>query len=491
MIACLECSDRTLPDARARCFPRIGLRIHVQDILLNHGDRGTFAYGATTASGMRVLVVTNLYPPHYHGGYELRCAQVAEALHSAGHTVQVLTSDYGIPPASLRRPERRTEERQGVPVQRCLNQYLYPPQPTGRPWRVRQARRELADARVFARTVKDFRPDIVNWWSMYGLSKLLLPLPHRWGVPDIHWIEHWWMIEDFDLEGENPGAFWSAVWEGRWGPRIARPGFRLIAKEWERRVEREGIPTREFPNQPTHVCFVSEHMRTLYREAGLDFASSEVIHGGVPVDPFYQPVMTRPASDRLRVLYVGQMTPDRGLHTVLEALAHLDVGLRSKLSFTVAGGGQAAYETRVKNQVEELHLTDTVTFLGKIPHRDMPRLYKEHDLLVFPSMRDEGLPLTMVEAMLAGCAVITTGSGGAAEVATAADLPLFPKGDAMALSRLLALMVLHPERRLAIASRGQKAALDDFTFDRMMERWVATLDRVHQGPPAGAAPRIP
>ncbi len=42
--------------------------------------------------GLRILVVTNLYPPHYHGGYELRCAQVAEAMQSAGHTVRVLTS---------------------------------------------------------------------------------------------------------------------------------------------------------------------------------------------------------------------------------------------------------------------------------------------------------------------------------------------------------------------------------------------------------------
>jgi glycosyltransferase involved in cell wall biosynthesis len=108
----------------------------------------------------------------------------------------------------------------------------------------------------------------------------------------------------------------------------------------------------------------------------------------------------------------------------------------------------------------------------------MPRLYKEHDLLVFPSMRDEGLPLTMVEAMLAGCAVVTTGSGGAMEVATAADLPLFPKGDAAALSRILAFMAAHPEQVREVASRGQNVAVRDFSFDRMMERWLATLGRI-------------
>ena len=182
----------------------------------------------------------------------------------------------------------------------------------------------------------------------------------------------------------------------------------------------------------------------------------------------------------MRILYVGQLTPDRGLHTVIEALADLDPGSRSRIALSVAGAGQVEYERRVKEQVEALRLTDCVTFLGKVPHGDMPRLYKAHDLLVFPSMRDEGLPLTMVEAMLAGCAVVTTGSGGAMEVARVADLPLFPKGDAVALARMLESMAAHPEEVREVASRGQKIALRDFSVGRMMERWLATLDRIHQ-----------
>lgn len=446
---------------------------------------------------MRVLVVTNLYPPHYHGGYELRCAQVAEAMQSAGHTVRVLTSGYRVPQERLGRIEGRTEEQHGVQIYRRLDQYLFPPQPTGRPWRVRQARRELADAGTFLREVRAFRPDIVNWWSMYGLSKLLLPLPHRCGIPDVHWIEDSWMIDDYCREGESPEAFWSALWDARWGPRAVRPVFRFLARAWERRVEREGIPAREFPNRPTHVSFVSEHLRTLYRKAALDFPSSEVIHGGVPVEQFYHPVEATPSgTDRLRILYVGQLTPDRGLHTVIEALAHLEAGSRSRIALSVAGAGQVEYERRVKKQVEALRLTECVTFHGKVPHADMPSLYRAHDLLVFPSMRDEGLPLTMVEAMLAGCAVVTTGSGGAIEVARAADLPLFAKGDPVALTRVLTFMMAHPEEVREVASRGQRIALMEFGVDRMLERWLATLGRIHQGVRQGGptrwstAPRI-
>ena len=45
---------------------------------------------------MKILVVSNLYPPHYVGGYELRCEVAVKALGARGHTVRVLTSNHGV-----------------------------------------------------------------------------------------------------------------------------------------------------------------------------------------------------------------------------------------------------------------------------------------------------------------------------------------------------------------------------------------------------------
>jgi glycogen synthase len=431
---------------------------------------------------MRILVVTNLYPPHYHGGYEVRCAQVAEALRSSGHEVCVLTSTHGLPLSLWGGLRRRTEEVNGIPVHRRLSQCAYPPQPAHRPWTVFQALREMADVKEFTRLVENFRPDIVNWWSMYGLSKMLLPLPSARGIPDVHWIEHWWMIEDYGRGQVDPSAFWTMLWDGGWGPPALRPLLRLIGRGWEWRTARRGLPTRTFPNRPRHVCFVSEHLRMLHRAAGLEFASSEVIHGGVPPEAFYEAVAIRrrdPA--RLRVLYAGQITRDRGLHTVIEALGLIDPLRRGQVVLSVVGTGPSEYLEHIKARVEELRLGDCVTFHGKVPHEQMPRVYRANDVLVFPSIRDEGLPLTMVEAMLAGCAVVTTGSGGAMEVATAAELPLFPKEDAVALSRIVVRLASEPDEVARIAARGQSSAMSDFTLDRMMERWLATLQRLHDG----------
>jgi glycogen synthase len=431
---------------------------------------------------MRILVVSNLYPPYYHGGYEVRCMQVAETLQHTGHDVSVLTSTYGLPVSRSGHIQPLTELMNGVPVHRWLHQYAYGSESSfHRPRTIFRAKREISDTRKFIRLLRDFEPDIVNWWSMNGLAKPLLSLPGQWAIPDVHWIEHPWMINEYGPSGEKAATFWINLWEGDWGPLFCRPLLRRIGRWWEKRIEQEGLPTRRFYNSPSHVCFVSEYLMTLYEKGGIEFPFSEIIHGGVPTAPFYRPIRALDVSRPLRLLYASQITPDRGLHTVVEALIRIDEGLRSQLSLSIAGHVCAYYGyylEEVKQRVKELGLSGSVSYLGKIPLAQMPELYERHDVLIFPSSRPEGLPLTMVEAMLAGCAVVTTGSGGAMEIAQLADLPLFPADDPDALSRVLVKLLLNRPEVLRIASHGQKVALQKFTSDRMMDRWTETLQKI-------------
>src|SRR5690349_7046049 len=51
---------------------------------------------------MKILIISNLYPPQYVGGYELICQIVVEALRARGHCVHVLTSDHEINSAQPR-----------------------------------------------------------------------------------------------------------------------------------------------------------------------------------------------------------------------------------------------------------------------------------------------------------------------------------------------------------------------------------------------------
>ena len=424
-------------------------------------------------------MVSNIYPPYYRGGYELRCAEVATGLLRRDHEVVVLTSTYGLPSRLLRRARRRTERIGDVTVHRALGEYAYGSNPVLPPWTLTQAWAELTDARWFLRLLDQFRPDVVNWWSMNGLSKTLLPIPSARRIPDVHCIDDPWMIREYGPDGDIAAAFWLSLWDGRWGPPLARSLLRRLGAWWESRIHREGISTRWFSNRPRHVCFESRFLADYYREAGFHFDSTEVIHGGIPVARFLAPGrIAGEKSGPMRVLYAGQISRDRGLHTAVDAIGGLDAAARSQLTLTVVGDDTDDYAAEIRRRVAELGLGDHVHFRGKVRYEDMPAVYREHDVLVFTSTRPEGLGFVMVEAMLSGCGVLTTGSGGAMDVAIAAGLPLFPKDDSVALGRLLVRLVSDRPHLREIAARGQQVAQREFNADVMVDRMESMLLRI-------------
>lgn len=433
---------------------------------------------------MKVLIVTNLYPPYFVGGYELRCAQVAEYLQGGGYEVRVLTSSYGLG-AIDECTQRGIEKVGGVPVDRSLHDYRSGGRPEGHFYTLGMARRQLKDVRRFVQVLHEFRPDVVNWWNLEGLTKTILPIPAAKGIPDVHCVADTWMIREYGRYGENESLFWFHFWRGNWGPRMFRRLLRRILSIWERKVRDEGIPTQPFSNCPRHVWFVSEFMRYEHTKAGLLFPSSEVIYSGVPTERFYaQRATSWFGNGPLRLLYAGYIDFNRALHTIVEALGLLSLDVRERIELSIAHSGPpkpTPYVEAIKSRIEQLGLTKTVTFLGKMQHDDMPRVYADHHVLIFSSTRKEGLPMTMMEAMCAGCAVVTTGSGGAVEIADLADLPIFPKDHPLALSRLIAKLVREPQLVSQIAKRGQDVVLREFTFTRMVESFSNTLQMVCNG----------
>lgn len=426
---------------------------------------------------MRILIVSNLYPPYYRGGYEIHCARAAEGLRRRGHDVYAVTSTYGLPRVGAVAARDRGDVN-GIPVRRVFHEHAYGSAPTRPPWALNHARHQLADARRFREVLAEVRPDVVNWWNMHGLSKLLLPIVRESGIRDVHCLDDQWMILEAGHDGALASRFWRDLWGGQWGPGVLRPLTRAIGRSWARRVDREGITTRDLAIQADHVCFQSRYLHDLHREAGLQFPSWEVIYGGVDVARFHAPLRPpTPASEPVRLLYAGQVSPDRGLHTAVEALGQMAPTCRAEVTLTVAGVGPAEYVADVKVRAGALGLLDRLTFLGKVSHERMPEVYRSHDVLLFTSTRPEGQGFTMVEALLAGCAVATTGSGGAMEVATLAGLPVFPKNDPAALGALLTRLVSDRGAVREIAAHGQQVAMQEFDAEHMIDKIESVLLR--------------
>jgi glycosyltransferase involved in cell wall biosynthesis len=112
-----------------------------------------------------------------------------------------------------------------------------------------------------------------------------------------------------------------------------------------------------------------------------------------------------------RLLYVGRLSEDKGVMTVLRALALLRGKLQCQLS--VYGQGDPAYVARLKDFARDRRLDMNLTS-GSL--NEMPDIYRQHDLLLFPSEWQEPFALTPLEAMASGLPVIGTMTGGSAEL---------------------------------------------------------------------------
>jgi glycosyltransferase involved in cell wall biosynthesis len=448
--------------------------------------RNSIASWGSGCGIMKILIVSNLYPPHYVGGYELRCSQIAAFLAREGHDVRVLTSSFRLPDTDA----GIGDVVDGVRVERSLHHHELSP-PLSRPTLLTGARRQLQDIRRFQQQLDEFAPDLVNWWSLGGLTKALLPLPAGRGIPDVHCVDDVWMLRELGPGGEQESPPWFQFWRGSFG--IPRAGLilRSALSYWEAKLRREGVPTRWVPLQPRHVCFISEFRQLEYRQAGFTFPSSEVIYGGVSPRRFLVEREPLQPGTTLRLLYVGYVEENRGLHTIVEALGLLPPDLRARVELSIAHSGPpkfGRYVERIRRDIDRLRLSESVHFLGKLPHEEMPRVYREHHMVISASTLPEGLPMSMLEGLCAGCAVLTTGSGGAAEIADLADLPIFPREHPLALSRLLARFVKDPALVTRIGQRGQEVVLREFGFERMLERTLDALRRACEDRPLPEPP---
>jgi glycosyltransferase involved in cell wall biosynthesis len=206
---------------------------------------------------VKILIVSNLYPPHHHGGYELRCSQVAEYLQRQGHDVRVVTSSYQIS-GTTNAAVVREDSNNGITVSRFLRQHrLDPRQPDGRLYNLDVVRRQITDIARFGQVLDEFKPDLVSWWNLEGVTKAILRMPRDRGIPNVYCIDDGWMIREFGATGDLDLPFWVEFWSVKWGPRLLRPFVRLCIAPFERRMERRGIPTRAFAVPPGHVCFIS------------------------------------------------------------------------------------------------------------------------------------------------------------------------------------------------------------------------------------------
>src|SRR3954453_9674814 len=140
---------------------------------------------------MRILTVGNMYPPHHLGGYEQDWAAGVAALRAAGHEVKVLVSDHR---------EVGVIENDPPGVERSLRWYWHDHDFPRRGLRERLSI-ERHNQSVLDEAVATFRPDVVSWWPMGGMSLAMIERIRRRGIPALGVVYDDWMVYGPRVDG--------------------------------------------------------------------------------------------------------------------------------------------------------------------------------------------------------------------------------------------------------------------------------------------------
>jgi len=361
---------------------------------------------------MRILVISNLYPPQVLGGYERSIADFARLLQHRGHSVRVLTSNT---------PEYNAEHQSFYSEPEILRDI----QLAGR-WRQGKGGEWLPhdqvqqvfayNREVIESNIANFSPDVALLGNVDLLDIIPIQVLLSKNIPVVHYVMN------------------------------AKPGY----------------PVEIAPKNPL-FCYAtcSNWVTSSLKEARYSVDNACTIYPGAIVEEFYQPEL--PNRDHLRIAYASLVMGYKGADVLIEALAILQT-LEINFTATIAGGNfYQDYVDALQQFVVNEGMGDRVQFVGALSRRELIEMYKIHNVLVFPSRFQEPFGISQIEAMAAGLALITSGTGGSREIIEdGQDALMFESENPIDLADKLSFLAAEPTRWEEIAQRGQQKAMNKF-----------------------------
>ena len=400
---------------------------------------------------MRILLVVHSFPPFHWRGTEVYTYELSQAL-SAKHTVAVchLVND---PQAES--PRRETLSENGVTLHR-LHKRLDPA--------------ALEDYfgderldRLFQQILAEFRPEVVHFtYFLGGLSVRFPAIARASGARTVFTITD-------DAAICPRGQLLDSLFQPCPGPRSAlrclpclfdQPVFfqrravdRFLIEHFPaalvdrlrnprlQLLRRLSRAAREALENADQVIFPNDHILRVYAREGIRPRQSRVLDFGIDTRPFQN--HRKPPADHLRLAFIGQLLPHKGLHLLVNALRELK---REDWSLAVYGSLEDPGSRDYFNSLELARLK-RASYRGVFAFDRMNRVLEEVDVLVVPSTWDENCPLIVKYGLVTGTwTVLSDVPGIIARREELTYVRFFPVGEAGALQAVLEDLLGRGER---------------------------------------------
>jgi glycogen synthase len=398
---------------------------------------------------MRVLIISNRYPPHIMGGYEICCQLVAEGLRRRGHNVHILTTMFKV--------NRKVKEDN---VYRWLHLNWESSDPFQLAWW------ESLDKRRTEGLIKQLRPEVIFIWCGQGLFPSVLRVLMKQEIPLVYQVQDIWLTKAI-LSSNEWAGFWSQRGRG-WLKGIAKPFLRKIFSGFE---TEKFVPLSVTDVKFENAIFCSYFQKSLNQDQGFNAQDDVIIYNCVDTKKFYQHGHQR-NDQPVRFLFTGRLCEDKGAHIALRAVDQVIKSGVKNVTLSIVGIPQPPFDyfEELKNFAHQSGLDQVVVFMDSVDNHQMPDVYNSHDVLILPSFHKEGFSMVVLEAMACGLTVIGTTSGGSAEIFKSEENSLvFEPGDLAKLAEHMTRLVKEPALRMKLAEAGNQLIHENFTLENMVQ----------------------
>jgi glycogen(starch) synthase len=381
---------------------------------------------------VRILTVSNLYPPDVIGGYEIACEQMVQALRRRGHEVGVLTTW----------PRRSLPLQPGVERSlRLTDWYLrtHRGSALGHVERIMDVQGNAVDSANVAallRAQKTFDPDVVYLWNsaFVGALGLAGALAHL-QVPVV-----WHLMDAVPRSAVTVGG------------HVVSSAARLISRRLRARYV---------------VC--SQQLLDEIADAGFEFGDRAAV---VPnwVEPLPPPRARRwypTAAPGLRIVAAGQLAPHKGLDLIIHMARRLLDHGRGAFSIDLFGSGMVDHYRRL---IREHRLEDHVHLRGGLAHDELVERFWNYDVFLFPTWSREPFAFAPLEAAARGCVPVLSRDCGNAEWCVDGVHGIKVTRDVEALTRVVSSILDGKIGLEALGRRARWVICESFTLDAVADR---------------------
>lgn len=234
---------------------------------------------------------------------------------------------------------------------------------------------------------------------------------------------------------------------------------------------------------PQMVARLFERFLTVSRYSATTLRSpparTTVVYGGADIERFHPD----PRGDRAGVLFVGRLTPHKGIDRLIQSLP---AGARLTIAGT-AGHDPSPPESGYRALLERLADERAVRFIGRVDDDELPSLYRRARVFVLPSVYEtcygtrieipELLGLSVLEAMASGTPAIVTRVGGLPEVVVDGETGFVVEpGDVDALRDRLELLLGDDRLAARMGDNARQHVVERFTWDDCAARCFAAYE---------------